>query len=462
MRKHRKRPSWFEIGILVAVSASPWASRSESSTQALEASVDAPTVIMISLDGTRPGDVTAASMPRLDALARRGARAEGLTPPTPANTFPSHVTLVTGVAPETHGIVNNYFIDPKRGVFRRKQIPTWIEVEPLWSYLAGEGVTSASYHWVGSEGEWRSGRGPRYWQPFSSATSASQKVEQILAWLDLPDPDRRPHFITAWFHGADHAGHVSGPGSDEALRALRRQDPAIETLVAGIKDRGLWPSTTLLIVSDHGMAAATRRIRLSKEFSDRGMTARVFGAGGFAGVYLDSDFGRATDSSSRAARDDAMKRVQEVARELGLEAVLRARAAPSLRLGNPRFGDVVIRAPIGTAIYREELPAGGFHGYASDTRQMQGIFIAFGRGVRPGTRLPLLRGVDVAPSVLRLLGRPIPDYMEGRAIAGIDPLGDEIGAPSVQTSPPESARLLPSREAGPEPDPLERKSAGGS
>ena len=84
-------------------------------------------------------------------------------------------------------------------------------MEPIWSIAARLGVVSAAFHWVGSEGPWRSGRGPRYWKPFDKGTPETEKVEQMLAWLDLPEPSERPRLITSWFRGADHAGHRDSP-----------------------------------------------------------------------------------------------------------------------------------------------------------------------------------------------------------------------------------------------------------
>ena len=78
-----------------------------------------PTVVLISMDGTRPADLTEALLPSLVALGRKGARAAALVPVDPSNTFPSHVSLVTGVRPEEHRLVNNLFIDPVRGRFSR-------------------------------------------------------------------------------------------------------------------------------------------------------------------------------------------------------------------------------------------------------------------------------------------------------------------------------------------------------
>ena len=75
------------------------------------------TVILVSLDGTRPADLGA--LPTLSKLAQIGLRAEEMTPVFPSNTFPNHVSLVTGVQPQKHGIVNNSFRDPARGVWGR-------------------------------------------------------------------------------------------------------------------------------------------------------------------------------------------------------------------------------------------------------------------------------------------------------------------------------------------------------
>lgn len=359
-----------------------------------------PIVVMISMDGTRPADLAAGRLPSLTRLAERGAIAEKLLPSFPSNTFPNHVTLVTGVAPERHGLVDNTFIDPERGLFERQDVPTWIDVEPIWSLLAREGIVSASYYWVGSAGDWPGGSGPRYWKRFSDRTGEAEKVEQILEWLDLPEP-RRPRLITSWFHGADGASHRHGPDSDEVVRSLAAQDLALAALIDGIADRGLWEATTLLVVSDHGMMVPQRRVDLVATLGAAGIEARVIGGGGFASVHV--------------SQEDAPRAV-DVARGLGLSAWRREDAPAALRVANPRFGPVVVVAPRGTAIVRKGLAKKGFHGHAPDVPEMAAILVAAGRGVAPATRLPEIPNVDVAPTVLRLLGVPVPGWMEGRPI----------------------------------------------
>jgi predicted AlkP superfamily pyrophosphatase or phosphodiesterase len=369
-----------------------------------------PRVILISLDGTRPQDVVDDALPAFAEVLRRGARAERLVPAFPANTFPNHVTLVTGVAPEVHGIVNNVFFDPQRGRFDYDADPDWILVEPVWSIAARYGVVSASFHWVGSEGPWHGAHGPRHWKKFDSRTQEDAKVRQILAWLDIPDASQRPRLITAWFHGADHAGHVHGPGSDAVRGAMREQDAALAVLLAGLAARDAWASTTLLLVSDHGMAAIRERVDLQAALGDAGVGARVVGGGGFAAISADDE--------------DAARRAVAVARELGLESWLRREAPQELRVSHPRFGAAVVLAPPGTSIESRRAgrdPLLGAHGYRPELPAMGALLLALGRGAEPGERLGEVRSIDVAPTVLSLLGVPPPQWMEGRAIPALLP-----------------------------------------
>jgi len=169
------------------------------------------TVILLSFDGTTPAQIADPELTTLARLQRQGATAERLIPTFPSNTFPNHVTFVTGVRPERHGIVNNVFVDPERGRHSYENDPTWLQVEPVWSLLARQGIVSAAYYWVGSQGPWSSGYGPRHWRPFDGDTPERKKVDQILAWLELEDPDERPRLVTSWFHGADGVATARGP-----------------------------------------------------------------------------------------------------------------------------------------------------------------------------------------------------------------------------------------------------------
>jgi predicted AlkP superfamily pyrophosphatase or phosphodiesterase len=70
-------------------------------------------VVLISVDGLAASylDDPRADFPTLRMLAQRGASARGMITAFPSVTWPAHVTLVTGVAPRTHGVIGNAVFD---------------------------------------------------------------------------------------------------------------------------------------------------------------------------------------------------------------------------------------------------------------------------------------------------------------------------------------------------------------
>ena len=91
---------------------------------------------------------------------------------------------------------------------------------------------------------------------------AAEKVDQILSWLDLPEAER-PRLIMSWWHGADGTGHRVGPDDPDVTKALVGQDVELARLLAELDRREAWAHTTLLIVSDHGMARVEETLGIS-------------------------------------------------------------------------------------------------------------------------------------------------------------------------------------------------------
>ncbi len=408
-RIHARIGLFGSVAVLVAVSSLALVVGITGSASSAESASRPPTVVLISLDGTRPDDVDEARLPSLVELGRRGARATRLVPIDPSNTFPSHVSLATGVHPEEHRLVNNLFIDPIRGRFSRAAPHTWIESEPIWSIAERHGMPAASFHWVGSEGPWQGGPGPRHTRKFSSRTLEKTKVTQILKWLDVENVEKRPRLIMSWFHGADHAAHMSGPGTKSVARSLAPQDDQIDRLVREMESRNLFDSTTLIFVSDHGMAAAEERVNLGRRLARANLEVSLMGVGGFAiGVFDDWEKTPA-----------ALARAVEIARAAGLEAWSREDAPEDWHVADSRFGDFVVRAPIGTAIVKATTMIDGFHGYAAREPAMAGLLVARGRGIRAGTKLGTVSSLSIAPTVLELLELPIPSQMKSPPIPGL-------------------------------------------
>src|SRR5450830_2153033 len=68
-------------------------------------------VILVSMDGFRPDYLERGVTPNLNRLVAGGVRAVAMRPSFPSITFPNHYTLVTGMRPDHHGIVDNTMID---------------------------------------------------------------------------------------------------------------------------------------------------------------------------------------------------------------------------------------------------------------------------------------------------------------------------------------------------------------
>lgn len=72
------------------------------------------TVVLISLDGFRWDYIEKHQAKNLAKIAKAGVRAERMIPVYPTKTFPNHISIITGLQPANHGIIDNRFCDKNR------------------------------------------------------------------------------------------------------------------------------------------------------------------------------------------------------------------------------------------------------------------------------------------------------------------------------------------------------------
>ena len=216
-------------------------------------------LILVSLYGFRWDYLQKYDAPTLKALAAGGSHAGRMTPSFPSKTFPNHYTLVTGLRPEHHGIVSNYFYDPVLQASFNKNLPGdnadarwWQQGEPIWITAEKQGVRSAAYMWPSCDAEIHGTR-PSLHQSYDGRARANNRVDALLAWLDLP-AEQRPRFCALYIDVVDVVGHKAGPDAPETAAAVKEADNAIARLLAGLEKRGLRDRTNLVVVSDHGMS----------------------------------------------------------------------------------------------------------------------------------------------------------------------------------------------------------------
>ncbi|RZJ03065.1 MAG: alkaline phosphatase family protein [Brevundimonas sp.] len=361
-----------------------------------------PLVILVSIDGFRPDYLDRGLTPVLSGIAADGATGP-MRPSFPSVTFPNHYTLVTGLHPDHHGVVGNTMVDAELGRFtmRTPEAVTdrrwWDQGEPIWVTAEKAGLVTATMFWPGSEAD-IGGVRPTHWRPFDQAVSSEARVDQVLAWLDLPVGER-PDLTTLYFDIVDTAGHQNGPAAAETGEAVRAVDAAVGRLVEGLKARGLYDRTVLVVVSDHGMAATSpTRVTVLDELIDPDAVQIVYGG---AVSFLNPAPGR--EAEVEAALLGARPH---------LDCWRKADIPARFVLGsNPRVPAIVCLSETGWLLATRARPItreGGAHGYDNTAPDMAALFIAHGPGVLPGRRLTDLDSVDVQPFLGRLLRIPVP------------------------------------------------------
>lgn len=359
-------------------------------------------VILISIDGFRADYLDRGLTPTLSALAADGVRAEAMKPSFPTLTFPNHYTIVTGLYPDHHGIVNNRMVDPATGkefVYKdaaKIADPAWWGGEPIWVSVERSGRHAATMFWPGSDVA-IAGVRPSEWLRFDGAMTPDARVDQLLRWADLPGT-RKPSFFTLYFEQVDHEGHEHGPDSPEVNAALRAVDAALQRLVDGLKRRGLFERTNIAIVSDHGMTSTSReRLIYLDDLIDLGDVDLVT-SGILAGMNPKAAHASAVMAALLAHHDH-------------MQCWKKSDVPSRLHYGsNPRVPALLCLADDGWLITSHEYEAKrtrfslGEHGYDNDDPAMRALFVARGPAFKRGIVVPELDNVDVYPLTMRLLG----------------------------------------------------------
>ena len=362
--------------------------------------------ILVSIDGLRPGDLGRGDTPVLDALANEGASG-AMRPSFPANTFPNHYTLVTGLRPDRHGVIDNTMEDPARPGVRftigdPKQTRDrfwWDGAEPIWVTAERAGIRTGTMFWPGSEAAIRGVR-PSAWVPYAAEITSAERVRFVLDWLRRPAAGR-PRLLTLYFDVVDKAAHNQGFGSPEQRAATREVDAALGRLREELVASG--QVANLVVVSDHGMAAIPAGNLIDPaDIADEAIM-RTAQAGPILYAWPKPDAEAAT--AARVLRSRPHVRCQR-----------REELPARFEFGrHPRVPPFICLADLG---WRLAASGGraylkGEHGYDPVTPEMKAVFIAAGPGFRPGSRTPDFDNVSVAPLLRELVGLPAAPGLDG-------------------------------------------------
>lgn len=288
---------------------------------------------------------------------------------------------------------------------------------------------------------------------------AAFDTDQLIAGTRFALAAWQPDLLVHYSPMGDSAGHSwigildpAAPGHDPALAA--RVWPFYAQVFAQL-DRWLGAiveaapaDTVVALVSDHGMAGASRRFYPNRALEEAGLLARtadgeidlartraLVPAFGRVSVHVNdvSWKGGIVPLADRRAVVEAAVRALLDARDPDtgvhpVERVFRPEDLADLGLPDPGRGGGDLYFDTAPGYYPERAlaaavaapfdhPRGeGEHGYWPRRRAMHAIFYAAGPGLRAGVTLPAIRHVDVAPTLARLIGIPPPAQAEGRVV----------------------------------------------
>ena len=375
--------------------------------------ISKPYVILISADGFRYDYAKKYNANNLLKIAENGVSAKALIPSFPTITFPNHWSLITGLYPAHHGLIDNFFYDYKKQEFYKMSSQenaedgTWYGGTPLWSLAEKQGTLSASMMWVGSASD-AGGIRPTYYYHYHEKFSPDEKIEKVINWLRLPE-DRRPHFISLYFPEVDGAGHRFGPDSPEAEKSVHLVDDAVGLLIKKVNELGL-KNVNFIFVADHGMVKVD--VENPLEIPEMLFDKKRF------------DFYNAQTLMRVVVKNPA--EVKSVYKELkknktaDYDVFLDKRFPKKLHFSpkNDRYNRIgqILLVPKAPRIFLEKgkKTSLGKHGYSPyEVPEMKAAFIALGPAFKQNTKVGEFQNVNVYPIVADILNLKITEPIDG-------------------------------------------------
>jgi hypothetical protein len=256
------------------------------------------------------------------------------------------------------------------------------------------------------------------------------------ALIDTLWKDGVPEFSFLWMNEPDLSQHMTGPGSERSLAAIRNADDNLDRVLKTLAAKGVRDTTDVLVVSDHGFSTVSSSVDLVDSLLQAGINAtRQFKATPASGeVLVISNAGsvliyvighepkmtqQVVDFLQGWSHTGVIFTRQQMPGTFSLNQIhVDAATAPDV-LVSMRWtadkNDVGVPGML-TSDGSDYGPGQGMHVSLSHF-DMHNTLIAAGPDFRSGVFDALPTGnVDVAPTVLWILGIQPPQKMDGRVL----------------------------------------------
>jgi arylsulfatase A-like enzyme len=433
--------------------------------------------ILVVWDGMRPDYVSPELTPTLHALRESGVWFANHRSVFPTSTEVNGAVLATGAFPQRNGVSANK--EYRREIDPLKQFGT----ESLTAVRRGDALTGGNYLKVPTVAELvqKSGRRtavvgakpvallhdrlPRpdtsanaVWfangclpeslfdsltNQFGSFTAAASPNTARDNWATRCLTERFwkkeiPRYSVLWLSEPDFSQHHHGPGSPQALEAIRSCDRRLASVLAELDRRGVQNETDIFVVSDHGFSTIAKNGDVAAILRAAGINARpawdetprpdhvvVVGNGGSVFLYVAEHSLKVIEKIVATLQQTPT--VGVIFTRNGIpgtfklaEVKLDSETAPDVLVASAWnvIGENKIhqRIEMNNDGYKEYQPGCGMHVTLSPT-DLHNTAVAVGPDFRRGMNSTLASGnVDIVPTLLWLMGITPPQPLDGRVL----------------------------------------------
>jgi alkaline phosphatase D len=348
------------------------------------------TLVVVSMDGFRWDFPEYYHTPVLDSIEQFGVRAKSIVPCFPTTTFANHYTMATGLYPDAHGIVSNSFFAPELNERYVVGDSKFYNGEPIWVSAEKQGLKTAVFFWVGSEAAVQNIR-PTYWKKFDSRIPYEQRIDTVVHWLSLEDPER-PNLVMLYFEEPDLLGHKKGLDSIVMKPMIQYLDSLIGVLTAKLNQLPIAENIDLIVMSDHGMAQLSEnKIVLLNQLVDTAL------------IEFSEGYNPVLNIKTKVGKTDEV--YEKLKQSEHLQVWKHGELPEYLHYGNnPRTLDLTVCANDGWSIYWSwESRVQGAHGYDFRNSDMHAIFYAIGPSFKKSYKKESFQNIHLYSLMAKLL-----------------------------------------------------------
>ncbi len=403
-------------------------------------------VILITIDGMRGEMITDPTIAteNLKQMKANGLYIDWIKGVTPAGTYPSHTTIVTGTLPAEHHI---YYNAPFMGNAPRT-ISYWyadsIKTETIWQTVSDRGGTVASLFWpVSTRSKHIKYNVPEFWsiKPGTDQMAflrdncspkglldtlelhATGKLDDENFTAGSINRDAReaymanyivnhyhPTLLTIHLITTDYAQHQTGLNSPRTRRTIESADAAVGIILDNLRDHSMLDSTLVIVTGDHGFVDVDRQVAPNTLLVKAGLLGKEYGsdwkacfhgAGAMGFLYLKKDNDTKTLKRVEKLLADLPDSVKADFRIIHREELTRLGCDPKVALAiEPVSGADISNSREGNIIQSRH---GGTHGYSCGVDHT--ALVAYGAGIKHST-IPTMTQTSIKQFILDRLALP--------------------------------------------------------